>query len=175
MASPLKPTLNFPPTGSWEEWGTVSMRADLVSGHNTIRLTATTNSGPNLDSLEVITNGDTRIGNFIGNFDNSGSFYVNNQKVVGPGGTGWDTTTHHTFTEPCDVPSVYAFHVVDGEVSEDGNTGVGGVIASITHCNEVITTSAKWKCIATDMPAGSSPDASWNEVNFDDGLWETAT
>jgi hypothetical protein len=43
-------TLHFPATGSWEEWGTVTHRADLLDGTNIITVTAMSNSGPNLVS-----------------------------------------------------------------------------------------------------------------------------
>ena len=152
----------------------VRHRADLVSGTNTITLTALSNSGPNLDSLEVLPNGHSSIGHWRGNFDNSGTFYVNNQMINNPAQTGWDTTNTFSFVEPCDQPTVYAFHAVDGEVSEAGQAGVGGVIGSITHCNEVIVTNQAWKCWATDMSNGMPPPPEWNAVNFDASAWEKA-
>jgi hypothetical protein len=167
-------TLNFPATGSWEEWGTVRHRADLLSGKNTIVLTATVNSGPNLDSLEVYPHGHRNIGHWRGNFDNSGTLYVNNQKIGGPAGTGWSTTSTFTFTESCDTATVYAMHVKDGERDEQGKHNVGGIIGSITHCGEIIPTNAAWRCIAVDAKNGQVPPANWNDVNFDDSNWQKA-
>jgi len=168
--------LHFPATGGWEEWGTVRHRADLVSGTNTITMTAMQNSGPNFDSLEVLPNGDASIGHWRGNFDNSGQFYVNNQLIGGPDGTGWSTTSTFTFTEPCDETTVYAMHVVDGERDENGQHNVGGIIGSIQHCNEVVVTNQAWRCYATDMAnGGTPPPADWNEPGFDDSAWERAT
>ncbi len=48
-------TVNFAPhTTSWSNWTTVSIAANLNSGNNTIRVTATTsNGGPNLDKLDI--------------------------------------------------------------------------------------------------------------------------
>jgi hypothetical protein len=46
--------LAFPGTGSWDTWQTVTTRAALSPGANTIRATATTTSGgPNVDKLSV--------------------------------------------------------------------------------------------------------------------------
>jgi hypothetical protein len=47
-------TANFPGTGAWTTWQTVSVPVTLAAGANTIRATATTaNGGPNLDYLEI--------------------------------------------------------------------------------------------------------------------------
>ena len=48
----------FPATGSGTEWGTISTTVQLVTGVNTLSLTATENSGPNLDYIEVFPAGD---------------------------------------------------------------------------------------------------------------------
>lgn len=49
-------TVDFPGTGAWTSYQTVSTTATLSPGANTIRLTATTvNGGPNLDYLDVST------------------------------------------------------------------------------------------------------------------------
>ena len=168
-------TAHFPGTGSWDEWGTIRHRVDLLSGHNTITLTAKGNSGPNIDTLEVYPNGDAAIGHWRGNMDNSGTFYVNGQAINDPAVTGWDKTNTFSFTQDCSTPTVYAFHAMDGEVSEEGTSGVGGVVGSITHCNEVIITSAAWKCIATDLGGrGYGIPQDWKAVDFDDALWEKA-
>lgn len=45
--------LNFPITGAWTSWQTVSVTRTLNVGANTIRL-STTNDGPNLDQMTVI-------------------------------------------------------------------------------------------------------------------------
>jgi hypothetical protein len=170
-------TLHFPATGSWEEWGAVHHRADLLDGTNVITLTAMENSGPNLDTLEIFPNQHANIGTWRGNFDNSGTLYVNNQAInrAGTAGvTGWDITNTFTFTEPCDSPTVYAIHALDGERDEDGQHNVGGIIGSITHCNEVIVTNQAWKCVANDVANGFPVPQDWNEVGYDDSGWEKA-
>jgi len=49
-------SVNFPATGAWTTYATVTLTATLVAGTNTIRATATTAGGaPNLDYLEVAT------------------------------------------------------------------------------------------------------------------------
>ena len=170
-------TLHFPATGSWEEWGTVYHRGDLLDGTNVITLTAMENSGPNLDSMQVFPNQHQNIGTWRGNFDNSGELYVNNQRVQRAGRqgvTGWDITNTFTFSAPCDSPTVYAIHALDGERDEDGAHNVGGIIGSITHCNEVIVTNAAWKCVATDIQSGIVPPPEWNAVGYDDSNWQKA-
>jgi uncharacterized delta-60 repeat protein len=47
------PRLSFAPTGTWAQWGVISVTVDLVGGTNTVRLTSTGPGGPNLDSLSV--------------------------------------------------------------------------------------------------------------------------
>ena len=44
--------LDFPPTGDWTVWKTVSLSASLVAGSNKVRATAIGSSGPNIDHLE---------------------------------------------------------------------------------------------------------------------------
>jgi glucose/arabinose dehydrogenase len=46
-------SLDFPPTGDWTIWKTVSVSAPLVAGSNKVRATAIGSSGPNLDHLEA--------------------------------------------------------------------------------------------------------------------------
>jgi uncharacterized delta-60 repeat protein len=46
--------LPFSPTGSWRNWGTVEVTLNLAAGMNTIRLTGTTDSGGNIDSMTVV-------------------------------------------------------------------------------------------------------------------------
>jgi hypothetical protein len=45
--------LSFPRTTNWATWNTISISANLVSGVNRIRATATGNSGPNMDNLKI--------------------------------------------------------------------------------------------------------------------------
>jgi hypothetical protein len=45
--------LAFPSTGSWATWREVTAAVTLNAGANTIRLTATGSSGPNVDALTV--------------------------------------------------------------------------------------------------------------------------
>jgi hypothetical protein len=47
-------TVTFAGTGSWSTWSTVDVTAALAAGNNVIRLTASGQSGPNLDSLSVL-------------------------------------------------------------------------------------------------------------------------
>jgi Glycosyl hydrolases family 28/Carbohydrate binding module (family 6)/Carbohydrate binding module (family 35) len=47
-------TVNFPGTGAWPTWSTVTVPVSLGAGSHTIRLTATTaNGGPNVDRLSL--------------------------------------------------------------------------------------------------------------------------
>ena len=71
--------INFPATGAWTEWGKVHTTVQLLSGVNTISLTATTNSGPNLDSIEVYPAGDYATGVAHITADNQYQLYVNNR------------------------------------------------------------------------------------------------
>ena len=48
-------TVTFAPTASWTTWGTIDISRALVAGNNTIRLTASGQSGPNFDSLTLVT------------------------------------------------------------------------------------------------------------------------
>jgi hypothetical protein len=124
--------------------------------------------------LEVFPNSHSNIGTWRGNFDNSGTLYVNNQAINDPAVTGWDTTNTFTFIEPCDEPTVYAIHAIDGERDEEGTAGVGGIIGSISHCNEIIVTNSAWKCVANDVANGYPVPPAWNTVGYDDGSWEKA-
>jgi hypothetical protein len=47
-------TVTFTPTASWTTWGTIDISRALVAGNNTIRLTASGQSGPNFDSLTLV-------------------------------------------------------------------------------------------------------------------------
>src|SRR5207237_169117 len=47
----LASSLSFPATGGWTNWMTVASTARLNPGTNTIRLTTTSSSGPNIDYL----------------------------------------------------------------------------------------------------------------------------
>jgi len=46
-------SLNFPSTGAWTTWSTVSLAANLNAGTNTIRATAIGSSGPNVDNVSI--------------------------------------------------------------------------------------------------------------------------
>jgi hypothetical protein len=48
-----QPAVSFPHTGNWEVWSVTTVAATLSAGVNRIRLTATGNSGPNLDAMTV--------------------------------------------------------------------------------------------------------------------------
>ena len=45
--------LSFNPTGTWSTWNTRSAVVNLAAGNNTIRLTATGSTGPNIDKLTL--------------------------------------------------------------------------------------------------------------------------
>jgi hypothetical protein len=45
-------SLDFPVTGDWTIWKTVSISASLLAGSNKVRATAIGSSGPNVDHLE---------------------------------------------------------------------------------------------------------------------------
>lgn len=49
----VTPRLSFAPTWGWSVWKDVSATASLSAGVNTIRLTATGLSGPNVDALTI--------------------------------------------------------------------------------------------------------------------------
>jgi glucose/arabinose dehydrogenase len=52
---------NFPPTGGWDTWSTVTVNATLPAGTAAVRATATTaTGGPNLDRLRVAGSDDTQ-------------------------------------------------------------------------------------------------------------------
>ena len=54
QASPIE----FPVTGSWTEWGKVFTQVQLLTGPNTVTISAIANSGPNIDYIEVYPLGD---------------------------------------------------------------------------------------------------------------------
>ncbi|MFW5829065.1 MAG: carbohydrate-binding protein, partial [Planctomycetota bacterium] len=57
-STPSVSELEFPNTGSWSTWDTVSASVTLNSGSNTIRIQASPNSqGPNIDYMEVTVGG----------------------------------------------------------------------------------------------------------------------
>ena len=49
----VAPRLAFAPTGTWAEWGVISVTVDLVRGSNPVRLTSVGPGGPNLDLLSI--------------------------------------------------------------------------------------------------------------------------
>jgi hypothetical protein len=46
-------SIGFASTGSWTNWSQTTKQLPLVAGVNTIRITSTGQSGPNLDALTV--------------------------------------------------------------------------------------------------------------------------
>jgi uncharacterized protein YegP (UPF0339 family) len=50
----VRPSLSFAPTGSWSTWKDASILTTLQAGTHRVRLTATGQSGPNVDSLTVV-------------------------------------------------------------------------------------------------------------------------
>jgi hypothetical protein len=49
----VQPRLSFAPGGAWSAWRTTGATVSLLAGRNTVRLTATGGSGPNLDAMTV--------------------------------------------------------------------------------------------------------------------------
>jgi hypothetical protein len=49
----VQASVSFPGTGAWTTWRTVALNAPLKAGTNKVRLTATGQSGANLDYLRV--------------------------------------------------------------------------------------------------------------------------
>jgi uncharacterized delta-60 repeat protein len=49
----LRSAMDFPPTGGWSVWRTVSITVSLTAGVNHIRLTSIETRGPNIDSLTI--------------------------------------------------------------------------------------------------------------------------
>lgn len=79
--SVVSSAFSFPPTGAWTTWRVATAQASLNAGANTVRLTATGQSGPNIDALTVApastptptpTPSTSRITNSIGAFVRSG-------------------------------------------------------------------------------------------------------
>ena len=167
--------ISFPLTGSWSEWGEVFVSAELISGHNTVTLQVTGDSGPNIDFMRVFPLNDYDMGTAHFNMDNQGWFYVN-EVLAGTSSTNWQQTATFEFQADCSVPTVYSIHVLDFELSESSVRGVGGVIGAITHCGEVITTNKRWRCSAADMngniAGANSISPAWKSVAFDDSTWE---
>eukprot|EP01052_Picozoa_sp_SAG31_P009319 SAG31_NODE_487_length_14980_cov_9.526376_12_plen_150_part_00 len=46
---------------------------------------------------------------------------------------------------------------------------------ALAHKLEVITTSKKWKCTASDSTNAATIPSSWKSATFDDSSWEVAT
>jgi hypothetical protein len=72
-------TPSFEGTGAWSTWATKTVTVSVNAGSNTIRLTPTTSAGlPNIDYLEVMTEGQPPAGNVLyvasgGNDSNPGT------------------------------------------------------------------------------------------------------
>lgn len=164
------PPVLFPATGAWTEWGKTFTQVQLIAGVNHLTLTATENSGPNLDYIEIFPVGDDAQGVARIAADNAFQFYVNN-RLVGSG-NDWTVTSTLQFNAECDAPTVYAIHATDAAASA---TDVAGFIADINHCGENFFSGESWRCTAANMPGGSAPPEAWNEPNFDDSTWEIAT
>ena len=62
----------------------------LLDGENTIVLRAVSNSGPNIDSIEVFPHDDREIGSAFVDVDNEYSLYIDGH-LVGSG-SQWDST-----------------------------------------------------------------------------------
>jgi hypothetical protein len=164
--------VNFPATGDWTIWGKVFVEGMLLDGDNTIVLTAMSNSGPNLDSIEVFPHDDHELGSAFVDVDNEYQLFIDGH-LVGSG-SQWDSTDAFTFQASCDTPTVYAIHGIDYE-TDGGVAGGAGMIAEFNHCGEVIRTSTRWKCIASDLQNGAPPPPDWASPTFDDSTWQVAT
>ena len=77
-------------TQSWTTWGKVYIEGMLLDGENTIVLRAVSNSGPNIDSIEVFPHDDREIGSAFVDVDNEYSLYIDGH-LVGSG-SQWDST-----------------------------------------------------------------------------------
>ena len=163
--------VGFPATGDWTTWGKVYVEGMLLDGDNTVVLTAIQNSGPNIDSIEIFPHDDHEIGTAFVDVDNEYSLYIDSH-LVGSG-SQWDSTDAFNFQASCDTPTVYAIHGIDYEV--DAGTAGAGIVAEFTHCGEIIRTSTRWKCIASDLQNGAPPPPEWMQPTFDDSAWQVAT
>ena len=104
----------------------------LLDGENTIVLRAVSNSGPNIDSIEVFPHDDREIGSAFVDVDNEYSLYIDGH-LVGSG-SQWDSTDAYNFRASCETPTVYAIHGIDYEHTA-GVSGAG-MVGEFNHCGE---------------------------------------
>ena len=158
-------------------------------------LRAVSNSGPNIDSIEVFPHDDREIGSAFVDVDNEYSLYIDGH-LVGSG-SQWDSTDAWNFRASCETPTVYAIHGIDYEHTA-GVSGAG-MVGEFNHCGEgkkryfrglsafrlanlesiiaiaVIRTNTRWKCTASDLRNGAPPPPQWMQPDFDDSGWQVAT
>ena len=122
--------VNFPATGSWTVWGKVFVEGMFLDGENTVILRAVSNSGPNVDSIEVYPHDDSEIGSAFVDVDNEYNLYIDGH-LIGSG-SQWDSTDAYNFQASCDVPTVYAIHGIDYE--HTAGVAGAGMVAEFNHC-----------------------------------------
>ena len=89
----VNPILDFPATGDWTAWQYVSLQSQqLLAGTNSVQVTATGSSGPNLDHLLLAT-----LPNFYGDYNQNGLvdtgdylLWRRTKGTIVPRGTGAD-------------------------------------------------------------------------------------
>ena len=95
--------VNFPATGSWTVWGKVFVEGMLLDGENTVILRAVSNSGPNVDSIEVYPHDDSEVGSAFVDVDNEYNLYIDGH-LIGSG-SQWDST------DACESGQVSRYHL----------------------------------------------------------------
>ena len=85
-------------------------------------LRAVSNSGPNIDSIEVFPHDDREIGSAFVDVDNEYSLYIDGH-LVGSG-SQWDSTDAYNFQASCDVP--FVSDAMRGVLIEAVGIGDGG-------------------------------------------------
>jgi hypothetical protein len=96
--------------------------------------------------------------------DDNARIYVNGEQIGETTTDQWSTTVRIPIAgdiASCQSKTVYAIDAQD-------SAGAAGIIATINHCGESISTQpARWKCNA------ACPDG-WEGLDFDDSSWEVA-
>lgn len=161
--------VEFPSTGAWTVWATVSVPLTLAAGNNTVQLVSlTADGGPNLDELVFNTAGITM-----------GTCTVNPPANVAPTVTISSPATNASFTAPATVAITATANDSDGTISNvqfyNGTILIGSdatfpytiswtnvaagtysIIAKATDDDGAVTTSAAVSIKVTEVltPAG---------------------